>query len=313
MNPSPDVERVLRAYLADDGDIAPDRVLEVVADRIARQPRRPASRLPWRPFMNGSVKIAAGLAALLIVAVVGYNLLPGQTGPGGPTIAPSPSAPPTVAPTAAATAAPTADATWPTWYPPAAVADANGAGILSAGSHSTRVFSPAFTFTAPSGWVNAYDEPGYFTLFPDSPANAARFAGVQDLAHHVFMGPQGDPWFTCETAENNSGATAAEIVAAITASEALAASGLVDVTIGGLSGKQLDVQRDPDWTGTCPGDASLPADVDPEDERTRAILLDVPGRSVYVIFMYSSSSAEHEAFLVDAMPIIESFEFDLAP
>ena len=35
MNRTPDVELVLRAYLADDGDIAPDRVLEVVADRIA--------------------------------------------------------------------------------------------------------------------------------------------------------------------------------------------------------------------------------------------------------------------------------------
>jgi hypothetical protein len=215
-----------------------------------------------------------------------------------------------VAASPSATAAPSALARWPTWYPSEAVRDANGAGILSAGSHATQVFAPGFTYTVPAGWVNAYDEPDYFTLFPDSPGNAARFASSDELANHVFMGLHPNPWFTCESAESNGGSTAAEMVAAMTANEVMAVSGLIDVEIGGLTGKQFDVRRSPDWTGTCPGDSALPSGLDPEGERQRGIMLDVPGRGVLVIFIYSWSSAEHDAFVAEAMPIVESFEFD---
>jgi hypothetical protein len=309
MNRHSDIDRVLQVWMSDGPTTIPDRVVDVVAARIGVQRQRRAWPFPGRTNVTTQIKLIAGLAAVLVVAVVGYSLLPGTTGPGTPTAAPTPSAQPTAAPTTAPTAAPTATARWPTWYPPAAVADANGAGILSAGSHATRVFQPGFSFSTPEGWVNAYDEPGYFTLFQDSPANADRFASSDDLAHHVFMGPQDSPWFTCESEEDNSGATAAEQVTAITANEVMTVSGLVDVEIGGLTGKQFDVVRNPDWTGTCPGDSSLPAGLDPLDERNRGILLDVPGRGVLIIFMYSWSSAGHEAFLAEAMLIIESFQF----
>jgi hypothetical protein len=93
MNRLPDVELVLRDYLADTGDRAPDRVLDDVAARIARQPRRPALRLPWRPFMNTYAKLGLAGAAIVIVAVIGYSLLPRQPSVGGPT--PSPITAPT--------------------------------------------------------------------------------------------------------------------------------------------------------------------------------------------------------------------------
>jgi hypothetical protein len=239
-------------------------------------------------------KVVGVLSAALVIA--GCATAPATSAPAAPT---------TVAPTAA----PTASARWPTWFSPAAIADANGAGLLSAGSHATRVFRPGFSFSAPDGWVNTHDESNYFELFADTPANAAQFTRTGDLAQHIFMGSRPNPWFTCESLEGYRGATAAEIVAAMTAVDVLAVSGLVDVTIGGLTGRQLDVRRDPDWTGTCPGDSDLPAGVDPEDERTRVFFLDVPGRGVLVVFLYSASSAEHEAFLAEAMPIVESFEF----
>ena len=95
MNRNPDVELVLHEWLADDGDIAPDRILEVVADRIARQPRRLASRLPWRPFMNSQLKLVVGVAAAVVVAFAAWQLLPSQPGSGGtPTSTPSPTATP---------------------------------------------------------------------------------------------------------------------------------------------------------------------------------------------------------------------------
>ena len=47
------------------------------------------------------------------------------------------------------------------------------------------------------------------------------------------------------------------------------------------------------------------------EQRTRGILLDAPGRGVIVMFVGSLSSADFEPFLAEAMPIVESFQFDL--
>ncbi len=124
------------------------------------------------------------------------------------------------------------------------------------------------------------------------------------------MGPHTSPYFTCDAWEDNRGATAAEMVAAIVDNEALATSVPVDVTIGGLTGKQVDVQLDPGWTDTCPGD---PPTFDLGDGRSRGFLLDTPDGRVLVIFVGSLHSDGHEAFLAEAMPIIESFQFDLNP
>ena len=309
INKPSDIDRVLQVWMADGPVAIPDRVVDVVAARIAvNRQRRRAWPFPGRTNVTTQIKLIAGLAAALVVAVAGYSLLPGTTGPGAPTSAPTPS----TAPTAAATAAPSTTASWPTWFTPAAIRDANGEGILTVGSHATRVFNPGFSYSVPQGWVNVHDEPNYFDLFPDTPANAAQFERSDgEFANAIFGGLHPSPYFTCESAENNLGATAADKVAAMAANEALVVSGVVDVTIGGLSGKQFDVRRNPDWTGTCTGDSGLPDGVDPDDERTRGLLLDVPGRGVLVIFIYSTSSAGHDAFLAEAMPVVESFEFDL--
>ena len=303
MKRSPDVDLVLRDYFADDGLTAPDHVLDVVENRISRQTQRRSWRLPWRNPMSTPFKLAAGLAAVVLVAVVGWQLLPGTTDPGTPTTAPTPS----VQPTSAATAVATAAARFPAWYPPAAVADANGAGILTPGSHATRAFRPGFTFSAPDGWVNAYDEPNYFTLFPDTPANQAEFERAEGFAQSIGMGPHTSPYFFCDSLEDNGGATAAEMAAAVAANEAIATTGLIDVTIGGLTGKQFDVR----FTGTCPPSPDDPPGLNLAEDRIRGILLDVPNRGVIVMFVGSITSADYEAFLAEAMPIVESFEFDL--
>lgn len=315
MNERSDIERTLQVWMREDAPTMPDRIVDVVARRIAAQPQRRLWPFRRRTNVTNQIKLIAGLAAVLLIGVAGYSLLPGVGGPGGPptapTASPQPTAAPTAAPTTAPTAAPTVSARWPAWFTEAAIRDANGAGIMTAGSHATRVFRPGFTFSAPEGWVNAYDEPNFFTLFPDTPANEAAFAGSEETAQNIFMGVRYDPWFTCESEENNRGDSAAEIVAAARANEVLVVSEPLDVAIGGLTGKQVDVRRSPDWTGTCPGDSGLPPGVDPEDERTRVILLDVPSGGVLNIFLYSRTSADSETFLVEAMPIVESFEFDL--
>jgi hypothetical protein len=194
---------------------------------------------------------------------------------------------------------------YPAWF----TGDRDGAGVLPSGSQTTRNFRPGFTFTVPEGWVNSGDEAGFYNLFPDTPANAAEEAASGGLAHDMAVFPHGSPYFVCDAFEDNRGATAAEMVTAMVANEALATSEPVDVTIGGLTGKQVDIRLDPGWTKSCPGD---PPTFDLGDTRTRAILLDSPDRGVIVIGLTSLHSADHEAFLAEAMPIIESFQFDIA-
>jgi hypothetical protein len=295
-----DIERLLDQWFSDGPGQAPDRVVDIVTDRIERQPQRPAWRLDWRPSpVNAYAKIAVAAAAVLIVALVGYNLLPGgSTGVGGPA--------PTASPTPTPSASPSASAVYPAWF----TGDREGAGILPAGSHTTKSFEPGFTFTVPEGWVNSVDGATYYGLFPNTPANAGEHAASDSFVHEIFMGPHDSPYFVCDAWEDNRGATVAEMVAAIVANDALATSTPVDVTIGGLTGKQFDVRLDPDWTESCPGD---PPTFDLGDVRTRGILLELPDRSALAIFVNSLHSAGHEAFLAEAMPIIESFQFDIAP
>jgi hypothetical protein len=233
---------------------------------------------------------------------------PTNVGGGGdatPTPTPTPAATPTVVPTP--TAEPSTAASLPSWYTTSE--SVTGAGILPEGRHETQAFTPLFAYSVPEGWVNPVDSAGFFELFPDTPSNEAWFESSGHLAQSVVMGVYPTPWFTCESLENNRGATAAEMVAAASANEVLAVSDRGDVSIGGLTGKQIDVQRNPEWTGTCPGDAELQSGLDPDDERTRAIFLDVADRDVLVILVYSSTSAEYGDFLSEVLPVIESFEF----
>lgn len=298
MNEHSDMDRVLRTWFESGPSSMPDRVVDIVADRIGRERQRPAWRLRWRPYqMNSTVKIAATLAAVLVLAVVGWNLMPGRSdGVGGQ---PSPTASPSAE--TSPSASPSASAEFPSWY----TQGGDGAGILPAGSQTTRSFAPGFTFTVPEGWVNGRDESDFFGLFTDTPANEAEFTRSGALANEILMGPQSSPLCAMDATENFLRASA-DVVASMVANEALATSGVVDVTIGGLTGKQIDVQLDPAWTETCPG-----ATLDIWDMRTRVFLLDDVSRAI-VIFVNSLHSADHEAFLAEAMPIVESFEFNLS-
>jgi hypothetical protein len=304
-----DIERVLDRWFAERPAQVADRVLDEVADRIARQSQPPAWRLPWRDsHVNSYLKPLLAVAAVVVIAVAGIAYLgqPSRSGVGGagsPALSPSPSA------SALPSVAPSAGAVLPPWYSTSETP--TGAGILPAGSQTTQSFNPAFTFSVPEGWVNDTDDRDYYGLFPDTPANEAEFAASGLLANGILMGypPGGSPYFVCDAWEDHQG-TAAEVAASIAANDALATSEPIDVTIGGMTGKQIDVQLDPEWTESCPGE---PPGTDLGDQRTRGILLDTQDRGVIVMFVGSSQPDGHEAFLAEAMPIIESFEFDLTP
>jgi hypothetical protein len=305
-----DIERVLERWLDDGINEMPDQVYLSILDRVERQPQQRAWRVSWRDSqMSTYIKPLVAVAAVVVVAVIGLAILGRPSGArvGGATTPAVPStALPSPAASASLSAAASATAAYPAWY----TGDRTGAGILSAGSQTTKSFVPAFTLTVPKGWVNGADERDFYGLFPDTPSNQAEWAAFGRMAQDIHMGPVESPYFVCEAWENNRGPTAAKMVAAMVANKALATSDVIDVAIGGLTGKQIDVRLNPARKETCPGD---PPTFDLAGGRTRGILLDTPDRGVIVMFLGSLHSADHEAFLASAMPIIESFQFDLNP
>ena len=308
MNRSPDVELVLRDYFADDGFIAPDHVLDVVEERIMRQPQQRAWRVLRRDaHVNSYLKPLLAVAAVVVIAVAGIAFLgqPSDSGVGGaasPVPSPSPIA------SARPSAAPSAGADFPEWF----TAESDGAGILPPGSNTTRAFAPGSTFSVPEGWVNNTDSADFYGLFPDTPANKAEFARLQGPAQSIFMGIVDTPGLNfCEGVGDTHGSTAAELVASLVENEALVTSEPVDVTIGNLTGTRVDAHLDPDWTGSCPPNPDDPPGTDPKDFRGRYVFLDVPSGGKLLIIVNSVHAADFEAFLAEAMPIVESFQFDL--
>ena len=310
MNHQPDVELVLRDYFADDGTPAPDHVLDVVEERIARQPRRPVWRFLRRDsHVNSYLKPLLAIAAVVVIAVAGFAFLgrPSDSGVGG-AASPARSSSPTTS--ASPSAAPSAGALFPEWF--TADSGSSGAGILPPGNATTQGFLPGSTFNVPAGWVNSTDTADFFGLFPDTPANKAEFGRSGNPAQGIFMGIVDTPGdLVCDGVGETHGSTAAELVESLVANEALVTSEPVAVTIGDLSGTRVDAHLDPDWTGSCASDPGGPPTKENKDYRGRFVFLDIPGGGKLLIIVDSAHAADFEALLAEAMPIVESFQFNI--
>jgi hypothetical protein len=233
MNGHIDAERILDAYLAPEADRLPDRVLDAALADIARTPQRRALRVPWRFPTMPALSRATGIAAVALVAVVsaGGLLYVNSKGPGGPGDSPTATTAVTAAPTAALTAAPT----------PGPTVAAVPPGDLRSGTYVAHPLpaphaSLSVTFTVPSGWavlgadsvgglgMSLLGEGGVGIQFVDVTSlngDLCRWAGRDD---DVAVGTSVD-----------------DLVAALVSQSALGVEDPVDVTIGGYTGKRVDI------------------------------------------------------------------------
>jgi hypothetical protein len=107
MSTDRDTTRIVRSWLRTDEHESADRVLGIVLDLLDTTPQRRS----WWPSrrslaLNIYAKLAAAAAAVVVIAVIGFNLLPGLGSLGGPGPTPTPT--PTVVPTPEPTPTPVA-------------------------------------------------------------------------------------------------------------------------------------------------------------------------------------------------------------
>jgi len=224
-----DVNRAIRSWLREDRHEDVSRIAGAVLDQVDTIPQRRATWWPARrtPVMNKIVTMGLGAAAVVVALFIGVQLFSSPSGGVGsgatptpePTATPQPTEPPSPLPT-------------PRSDPEGDLAP----GIYAAHPLPAPKNSVTVTFTVPEGW--------------SALGNALVPAGDPDVGPPGGMGIQfddvttlnGDPCDWSGTADDISvGPAVDDLVDALLAQTAYEVSDPVDVTIGGYSGKRVDI------------------------------------------------------------------------
>ena len=169
MRTEPETTRIVRSWLTEGRTALPDHILDaVLAELPATHQRRPLWSSRRIDDMNAFAKFAMAAAAVVVVAIVGINLLPGNDGVGGDpgvslSTSPAPSA--SLSPTATPSPSPSALEFFPD-------------GTVSVGRHSMVRSGKTFTLDMPTGWTahdgfRIYTQAGQaaFIFWSDAPTN----------------------------------------------------------------------------------------------------------------------------------------------
>jgi len=230
MTASRDPDRLIRAFLDEGPDQLPDRSYDAVRSHIDRTRQR-AVIGPWRePRMSNVMRIALAAAAVVVVAFAGYNLLPEDRGPGGPSPSPSPS--PTAAPT------PTPAPTGPVALP--------STGDLAPGTYyiDDRAITQAkrLTLTVPAGWVTTE---GFLYKNQEAPGELMLVTWVLT---HIFD----DACHWDEGSIVDVGTTVDALVGALIDQKGREASPPSDVTFAGFPARRIELAVSANLdTATC--------------------------------------------------------------
>jgi hypothetical protein len=261
VSPDRDVTRIVRSWLDEGATSLPDRVLDAVLDQVPATPQRRATWWPARrfPIMNQATRLGIAAAVVVVAALFGYGYLVapnvGSPGLGDPS------------PTPTATPQPLSD------------------GPLDAGTVVATGFgaseSITTTFVVPEGWegfVGVAVLPVSGTEEPD---------GMGIVFGEVNEGLYSDPCHGHSGPGDVSvGPTAEDLANALGEQTAYEATEPTDVTLGGYSGKRMDLQLPPD-VDSCDGAEFLPWPgsifAQGPDNRWRLWILDVEGDRLVVM------------------------------
>jgi hypothetical protein len=221
MTASRDPDRLIHAFLDEGLDELPDPVYDAVRDRI-EQTRQRALIGSWRtPDVNRYLKIGLAAAAVVVIAVVGFQFL-GNSDTG------SPGASESAEPSATATPRPSPTPTDPE----------QSYGPLSEGPYVLvyeQLLDVRTTVTIPApDW---HGLPTYTNVEKHGIADPPQGAGLVVYGKDMLV--YGDPCAWESTRPDDPAASLDELVAALSAQTSRDASPPVDVTVGGYPGKML--------------------------------------------------------------------------
>jgi hypothetical protein len=290
MTASRDTERLIRAFLDEGVTELPERVYHAVRSDIDRTHQRVVIG-PWRtPDMNTFAKFAMAAAAVLVVALVGYNLLPGDS-PRGGTVSASPS--PTVGVSPSPSPSPTDLAFFPS-------------GQISPGRYSIVLSGKRFSVDMPgSGWFSN----GSFRI--TSGSGQVAFIFWTDAPTNVYADPCAK-----EPLDPPAGETPADLAAAISSIPGTElVDGPSDVMVGGRPAALVSIRIRED-IGCAPNEFMLWYDEDPAIGRwpdalgdtINSWIIDVDGTNVWIDGSWARGSAP--TLQRDMQQIIDSIKFE---
>lgn len=247
MSSDRNVARVVESWLEEGPTVLPDRVLDAVEARLPATHQRRAGWLARRvPIMSSNTfRFGLAVAVVIVVAIVGYQLLP-SGGTGGPQATPTPTVAPTVAATASPSPTPVSAA-----FPRLGEVPTGRTSMILAGVRLSMDFPTA-------GWVSN----GQWGIDKGDPqattADSASFIfWPESAADNVYSDP-------CAKTKLNppAGPSAAELAAAMAEIPGLElVSAPSAVTVGGQPAQHV-VLRVPDTIGCAPNDFFLWYDAD---------------------------------------------------
>jgi hypothetical protein len=205
-------------------------------------------------------------------------------------------------------------------------------GNLEAGTYSSQFFEPrpegewaarygAMTFTVPEGWAATYDFPEMYSLMTQAAYAALDLESDGCSACpdsiQVWAAPKAMALDCSEKAASGVGESAADLTDWVSQNPDLQVDSQESLTIDGRSAIVLDIAVAEGTTGVCgeSGEAGIPTFYNgwslavAAGDRQRYILVDLAGGDTIVINIDTFDPATLDAFLAQAMPIVETFEF----
>jgi hypothetical protein len=311
MNPQNRADQAFESWLDDGPTRMPEHLVDSIVAQLEETHQRKHWWLPGREQMNRMMVAVGGVAAIALVAAMGFYFLGrGGGGIGGvttqpPTLAPTPMVSPSPAPTGAPTATPS-----PTRTPDAG---------LPLGPFGVSADGLPLTVVIPSpGWkwasdIGALQKGNYVSSVPEA---AELFWSYESgTGFYVY----GDPCQWESTTPAKPVTTVDDFAAALAAQPSRDASEPVDVTIDGHVGKALALHVPDDANlGECDQGQFASYGTTTESGPTRyhqgpgqiddLVILDVSGRILIIDSMYRPDTS---AELVDEMRgIVQSATFD---
>jgi len=242
--------------------------------------------------MNTNAKLIVASAAVLVLAVVGYQFLPGSVGVGGP---------PTVSPSPSPSAAQTAGANLPIFPVLPGHPKPVAAGTYT---HPYRSFPVSTSFVVPAGWLTCVNNAGLL----------CKADGSGEVKIFIVTNVVDDPCDVTALRDPSVGPTVEDLVIAISSLPWSAVTPPTDITVDGFRGTDFEVTAPTNspcvgmdgfatWATTFTDEAE---DASP-GERKRLRILDVHGTRVVIAGSYGGETSAQD--LAEIGTIIDSVRF----